>query len=863
MKYLFSITFAALFILAGSAGQSPAETTIGGEFLINTTTTGAQIRPAVASDSLGNFVVVWQSDVAGNQDIVARLYDGAGSPLGAEFPIASTVNDETRPAVAMLPGGGFVAAWEWNNQVWLRRYSAVGTPLGIAQQLDARAGSTEMFPAIDVASDGEFVIVVDAGAEIYVQRYTSTATMIGTAFQANITTASSQVNPDVAIRADKIFIVTWTSLDQDGDHYGVFCRRFDWTGGGTAETQVNTYTTGAQNYSRIGVQSTGGYIIAWTSDGQDGSLDGVYAQRFSSTDVKLGLEFRVNDYTVSTQSLPNIAVNASDEFTIAWYSSGQDGSSFGVYAQDYTATGTLSGLGYRVNTNVTGVQVSPVVAVGGLHQIIVWYGDGADPDGYGVQGQRFGAPPSAPDLVVSSLVSPADITDASVAFTCSVTVVNQGAASGPFLVSLELSDDNVITAGDVTLDSFTVTGLASAADTTAVLTVSLPSGTPRGQIFVGAIADANNDIAEINETNNTAANPLGFHVPDIYSLEDVEGDQGGNLYLKWYSSPLDTVPDGTIGEYTVWRAIDIYSASRLVETGAITMDEYEARSIENAAVASSPATAGGVIRSARMGSRMIFWELIGTQPAYFKPGYAMAVPTLFDSTAVNTDYHYVQVIAHIAAAPYPYYVSAIDSARSTDDLAPAAPLNLAGVQSGADGIDITWDPNTEADFASYSVHRGTSAGFAPTHENRIGVPDAPGHHDPDWQWDSGYFYKIAAVDIHGNASEYSDLTPGTVTGTSNDTPARVTALEQNRPNPFNPATTIRYSLAGTARVNITVFDTAGRRVRQLVDETKRPGVYSAVWDGRNDGGRQAATGVYFYRMKTGDYTQTLKMVLIK
>jgi parallel beta-helix repeat protein len=87
---------------------------------------------------------------------------------------------------------------------------------------------------------------------------------------------------------------------------------------------------------------------------------------------------------------------------------------------------------------------------------------------------------------------------------------------------------------------------------------------------------------------------------------------------------------------------------------------------------------------------------------------------------------------------------------------------------------------------------------------------------------------------------------------------------ENFPNPFNPKTAIRYTVPSPGGpVHLTVYDLRGRRVRTLVDEVKSGGEYLAVWRGRDDEGRELASGVYFYRMEIGDYQVERKMVLLK
>jgi flagellar hook assembly protein FlgD len=90
-----------------------------------------------------------------------------------------------------------------------------------------------------------------------------------------------------------------------------------------------------------------------------------------------------------------------------------------------------------------------------------------------------------------------------------------------------------------------------------------------------------------------------------------------------------------------------------------------------------------------------------------------------------------------------------------------------------------------------------------------------------------------------------------------------TALAQNVPNPFNPTTTIRFSLAAPGQVTLAVYDVSGRRVRTLVDEYRAADRYHVSWDGRNEAGESVASGVYFYRLVAGRFAQTKKMVLLK
>ncbi len=105
-----------------------------------------------------------------------------------------------------------------------------------------------------------------------------------------------------------------------------------------------------------------------------------------------------------------------------------------------------------------------------------------------------------------------------------------------------------------------------------------------------------------------------------------------------------------------------------------------------------------------------------------------------------------------------------------------------------------------------------------------------------------------------------------VGGANDDLPnglPRKFALEQNYPNPFNPTTTIRFALPVSANVSINIYNNAGQLIRSLVNRRFNAGFQNIVWDGRNDAGVQAASGVYFYRLLSKNFQQTRKMLLMK
>jgi hypothetical protein len=169
----------------------------------------------------------------------------------------------------------------------------------------------------------------------------------------------------VAKDASGAFVVVWQSYYFGEGGYGgydIIGQRFAASGARIgAEFRVNAYTTFGQSFAAVASTPGGGFVVAWSSNGQDGNGYGVFARRFAASGSLLGDEFQVNTYTTSSQGLPAVATDPSGRFVVAWQSLSQDGSILGIFAQRYDPAGTPIGTEFRVNTHTT----NSVFAFGG------------------------------------------------------------------------------------------------------------------------------------------------------------------------------------------------------------------------------------------------------------------------------------------------------------------------------------------------------------------------------------------------------------------------------------------------------------------------------------------------------------------
>ncbi|HEX8384570.1 MAG TPA: hypothetical protein VF576_00210, partial [Rubricoccaceae bacterium] len=261
------------------------------------------------------------------------------------------------------------------------------------------------YPSVDADAGGDFVVAWESGGQdgsqygVYAQRYAASGAPVGPEFQVNTYTTAFQVNPSVAVDADGDFVVAWQSERQDGSLHGVYARRYAASGAPVgAEFRVNTTATGSQGNPSVALDADGDFVVAWESIppsggvGQDGSSSGIFAQRYTASGAPVGGEFQVNTYTTEFQVHPSVAVDADGDFVVAWESYGQDGARFGVYARRYNAVGEAQGDGFQVNTTTTSNERDPVVAVDADGDfVVVWDSQEQDGSEYGVYAQRYAA----------------------------------------------------------------------------------------------------------------------------------------------------------------------------------------------------------------------------------------------------------------------------------------------------------------------------------------------------------------------------------------------------------------------------------------------------------------------------------------
>ncbi|UCE19628.1 MAG: VCBS repeat-containing protein [Gemmatimonadota bacterium] len=191
----------------------------------------------------------------------------------------------------------------------------------------------------------------------------------------------------------------------------------------------------------------------------------------------------------------------------------------------------------------------------------------------------------------------------------------------------------------------------------------------------------------------------------------------------------------------------------------------------------------------------------------------------------------------------------------------AVVLEFFSASGGRDGVVLQWSISADSDIASYSIRRANRSEKS-FFEIDAAIEEEDGHYlciDRDIIVGTAYYYLLEVVAGAGTRVRFGPVAVAWSVPTE-------FYLSQNYPNPFNPTTSIQYSVVSDQvppHVTLKIYNILGQDVRTLINEIQEPGYYAAVWDGRDEGGREVSSGVYYFRLIAGHFGKTKSMVLLR
>jgi hypothetical protein len=409
-------------------------TPLGSQYLVNTYTQGAQqtfpsTPQAVAMNkATGAYVVVWSSqgqNAGGGYDVYFQRFNAAGVAQGSETLVNTPISgvNQQYANVAMNSSGSFVVTWSsqagghWN--IYAQQYNASGVALGLPILVDTPASQDQEYSTVAINSAGNFVVTWSGQQsgqwQIYANVFNSSG--VSQTGPIQITSATSQqTQPDVALSDNGNFVITWTG---QGQHLSVYAEMFGSNNlpAGSA-FQINTNTTDDQEDPAIAMDASGNFTIVWS--GHQGGHFNIYAQSYLANGTANGSNFQVNPSTGQDQEDDSIAFAGSADPIITWSSNNQDGSGWGVYAQQVTPTGTLLGSEVQANTYTQDNQFySSVAGAANGNVTIVWTSNN-EINNLDVFGQNYNAGVS-PGFTVTPISIQTSMSGASASFSVALT----------------------------------------------------------------------------------------------------------------------------------------------------------------------------------------------------------------------------------------------------------------------------------------------------------------------------------------------------------------------------------------------------------------------------------------------------------
>jgi len=313
--------------------------------------------------------------------------------------------------------------------------------------------------------------------------------------------------------------------------------------------------------------------------------------------------------------------------------------------------------------------------------------------------------------------------------------------------------------------------------------------------------------------------------PLITSIADIGNDQGKKVRIQFSSSDHDAVGAAPpVTRYEAFRRIDALPAA---------VDDFPAGSLSREQLFDL-----GWVQAAEVSAHAV----VG--------GYVMDAPTDADSTLALGQHYSVFFVRATTVLPGTFFDSPIDSGYSIDNLSPGVPTSFAYAAG-----QLSWHESPAADFDYFSIYGSNTNSFG-----AATLIDYTTATNMDVNASPYVYYFATATDFSGNEGKPAVVNMLSGVG---GTPKNYVLSVSAYPNPFNPETTIRYTVPAKGRVAIAVFDARGAHVATVVDAERDTGAYTVTWNGRDDRGTASGSGVYFARLTSPAGTRTYKMTLLK
>ncbi len=588
---------------------------VGGEFIVNSTTTGNQGDPAITALSNGGFVITWTDDSGlggdSSSSVKAQLYDAGGHKVGGEFLVNTlTTGDQDEVSVAALAGGGFVATWQDNSQlrgdetrdgsIIAQRFDVNGNKIGGEILVDTKGiNYVNDVNSVVGLSNGGFAVTWQAqsnvgdtdDSSIQLQIFDKDGNKVGTELQVNTKGAQYQQAPKITELTNGNLVVVWEDVeDGTGDHGQIKAQVVDGQGhpvGG--EFTINGTARGEQHTPAIAALADGSFIVTWTDNsgvGSDKDDDSIRAQIFSvgkaaeNTAVKLGLSANLTDtdgsetlaVTVSSIPVGATLTDGTHSFTSSAGNTTVDISTWSF--ANLTVTPPLNFTGdFKLTVNATSTDHATLTTGAAIDSKTVSQTIDftvAAPKG-AITGETLSGATVAENAANGTVVGTVTATDTLSGAVLTYSLL--GNAGGAFAIN---ANTGVITVADGTKLDF-----ETAASQSVQVHVADQTGASLDKTFTIAVTNVNE--APTNETltggSVVGSSPNGTVVGTVHGTDPDAGsvltyslvDNAGGAFAINANTGVITVADSTKLDFAAGasRAIDV----KVTDQGGLSFDK--------------------------------------------------------------------------------------------------------------------------------------------------------------------------------------------------------------------------------------------------------------------------------------------------
>ncbi|MBN2227337.1 MAG: T9SS type A sorting domain-containing protein [candidate division Zixibacteria bacterium] len=825
-------------------------------------------------------VVVWQDNRGGAFKIYAQLYTNQGWTSGDNVLMVGRDDgyDVIEPEVVADGSGGFYLAWRDvpSGKIYAARYDASLNEIVSPFVANGTSSTSVAGPyAIDAYAGGTLVVVwedYDGGNDIGLCLYSPTGTPLLNTVTVN--TDGGAVRhwvPSVAIDTSGAMMVVWEDYRHgNADIFMQMVHSDGSLGGDNIGLVEAAVDDSAQYFPKVAYSPRDGYAVAWI-DRRDGVRD-VFMQRIVPGTGLVGDNVKVSpDNNISQDWDLSMAVNSSGDLKLVWATVN---SLDLIFLQNFTAGFALSGVPVRLNDVDDGSRWGSALAIRSDNRLLTAWTDLRD-DQQDIYLQYLGSSGSslyATDMLINDDTEGAHSTEPDIA----LLDAGNGAAvftdrrfddGDIFLQLAEISGN--LNGGNIPVNDDETGSLqlepAVAALTNKIMVVwndnRAIGGVTGPRIFAQYYGGDRTPVG-VNFAVSDSMNVLPKSMPDVALASDGiamvvwAGYHDGNWHIFGRQFHANGMPMDDVYQ------ISISGTNRANRAPSVHVDDNDYFTVTWLADAMSGATKAQVARYSKAGLFQNRFEFGVNIPGYTMTDLASAVNPAGNIYLLSQETGTQNYLNLVVYSPSGAIVKGAFSIVDQSAMYPAQPA----IAVDNEGVALmSWVDSRNGVRAVY--YQLIAANFGKIGNNQALVAVAP---------EAMYSPGVAGMNRNGwfiwsdpsqdGFNIYLSQLQYSTTDADDDIPDLLPddyLLSQNYPNPFNPSTTIEFSLPARDRVVIAVYDILGRRVTTITDQVYAAGVHRVEWNGRDGSGTDLPSGMYLYRMQTGEKTYSRKMIMLK